>query len=67
MDNLPDEINKLEAENKAIEIALGNPDLYIDDPKKFDELTTKLADNKDKIAQMEEQWLEIQLKLEEIS
>ncbi len=67
LDNLPDEINKLEAENKAIEIALGNPDLYIDDPKKFDELTTKLADNKDKIAQMEEQWLEIQLKLEEIS
>ena len=66
-DNLPKEIAKLEEENKAIEIALGNPNLYTDDPQKFDELTSKLAQNKEKIAQMEEQWLEIQLKAEEIA
>lgn len=66
-DNLPKEIAALEEADKAIEIALGNPNLYTDDPQKFDELTTKLAQNKEKISQMEEQWLEIQLKLEEIS
>lgn len=66
-DNLPDEIAKLEEANKAIEIALGNPNLYIDDPQKFDELTSELAKNKEKIAQMENQWLEIQLKAEEIA
>ena len=67
LDNLPGEIAKLEEENKAIEIALGNPNLYTDDPQKFDELTTKLAKNKDEIATKENQWLEIQLKAEEIS
>ena len=67
LDNLPDEIAKLEEENKAIEIALGNPNLYTDDPQKFDELTSKLAKNKDSIADKENQWLEIQLKAEEIS
>ena len=66
-DNLPAEIAKLEAANKAIEVALGNPNLYVDDPQKFDELTTSLAANKEKIAQMENQWLEIQLKAEEIA
>lgn len=67
LNNLPDEIAKLEAENEAIEIALGNPNLYTDDPQKFDELTTKLAKNKDEIATKENQWLKIQLKAEEIS
>ncbi len=66
-DNLPKEIAELEAANKAIEIALGNPNLYTDDPQKFDELTTTLAANKEAIAQKEEQWLEIQLKIEAIS
>lgn len=67
LDNLPDEIAKLEEENKAIEIALGNPNLYTDDPQKFDELTSKLAKNKDAVAEKENQWLEIQLKAEEIA
>lgn len=67
LDNLPNEIAKLEEENKAIEIALGNPNLYTDDPQKFDELTSKLAKNKEEISVKENQWLEIQLKAEEIS
>ena len=67
LDNLPDEIAKLEAENKAIEIALGNPNLYTDDPQKFDELTSKLAKNKEEISVKENQWLEIQIKADEIS
>lgn len=67
LDNLPAEIEKLEQDNKAIEIALGNPNLYTDDPQKFDELTSKLAANKAKIGELEDQWLEIQLKVEEIA
>lgn len=67
LDTLPAEIEKLEQDNKAIEIALGNPNLYTDDPVKFDELTARLAANKEKIAELENQWLEIQLKAEEIS
>ena len=67
LNNLPEEIARLEAADKAIEVALGNPNLYIDDPQKFDELTSALAANKDKIAQMEDQWLEIQLKAEELA
>lgn len=67
LDNLPNEIAKLEEENKAIEIALGNPNLYTDDPQKFDELTSKLAKNKEEISIKENQWLEIQIKADEIS
>ena len=64
LDNLPIEIADLEQQNKAIEIALSNPNLYTDDAQKFDELTTALAYNKEKIEQLENQWFEIQSKAE---
>ncbi len=67
LENLPKEIAKLEQENKAIEIALGNPNLYTDDPQKFDELTSKLAQNKLELEEKENRWLELQLKAEEIN
>lgn len=66
LENLPKEIEKLAAEDKAIEVALGNANLYTDDPQKFDELTTKLADNKEKLEEMENQWLEVQMKADEL-
>jgi hypothetical protein len=56
----------LEQKNKAVEVALGNPNLYTDDPQKFDELTVALAAHKQAVEQKETQWLEIQLKIEEI-
>lgn len=64
LENLPKEIAKLEEENKAIEIALGNANLYTDDPQKFDELTSKLAQNKLELEEKENRWLELQLKAE---
>ena len=67
LENLPKEIAKLEEENKAIEIALGNANLYTDDPQKFDELTSKLAQNKLELEEKENRWLELQLKAEEIN
>ena len=63
---LPTEIEKLEQEIKAIEISLGNPNLYTDDPQKFDELTGALAANKAKLEEQENLWLELQLKAEEL-
>lgn len=63
---LPTEIEKLEQNIKAIEIALGNPNLYTDDPQKFDELTGALAADKKQLDEMENQWLELQLKAEEL-
>lgn len=66
LEHLPNEITVLEQDIKAIEVALANPNLYTDDPQKFDELTTKLAHNKLQIEEKENKWLEIQLKLEEI-
>lgn len=66
LENLPKEIEKLGEENKAIEVALGNADLYTDDPQKFDELTSKLAANKEKLEEMENQWLEVQMKADEL-
>jgi len=66
LDNLPEEIAALEKENQAIEVALGNADLYTADPQKFDELTAKLAANKQSLEEKENQWLEIQLKAEEL-
>lgn len=66
LENLPKEIEKLGEENKAIEVALGNANLYTDDPQKFDELTSKLAANKEKLEKMENQWLEVQMKADEL-
>ncbi len=66
LSHLPDEIAALEQQNKAIEVALGNANLYTDDPQKFDELTTTLAANKALIEEKENLWLEIQLKAEDI-
>ena len=47
-------------------MALENANLYTDDPQKFDELTTKLAENKEKLEEMENQWLEVQMKADEL-
>lgn len=66
LENLPKEIEKLGEENKAIEVALGNANLYTDDQQKFDELTSKLAANKEKLEKMENQWLEVQMKADEL-
>ena len=66
LNNLPKEIEKIGEENKAIEVALGNANLYTDDPQKFDELTKKLAENKAKLEEMENQWFEVQIKAEEL-
>ena len=41
LEHLPDEIAQIEQQIKAAEIALGNPNLYTDDPQQFDSLTDR--------------------------
>ena len=66
LEHLPDEIAQIEQQIKAAEIALGNPNLYTDDPKQFDSLTAALAANKALLEEKETLWLELQLKSESL-
>lgn len=66
LEHLPDEITQIEQQIKAAEIALGNPNLYTDDPKQFDSLTAALANNKALLEEKETLWLELQLKAESL-
>lgn len=66
LEHLPDEIAQIEQQIKAAEIALGNPNLYTDDPQQFDSLTAALAANKALLEEKETLWLELQLKAESL-
>ena len=66
LEHLPDEIAQIEQQIKAAEIALGNPNLYTDDPQQFDSLTAALAANKALLEEKETLWLELQLKSESL-
>lgn len=63
---LPQEIEALEAENRAIENELADPALYQQNPQRFNELSLKLAGNRQAIEDKESQWLEIQLLAESL-
>jgi len=58
-DRLPGEIEKLQAEIASAEEALHDPDLYARDPKRFAELTEKIARNRAEVEAAELRWLEV--------
>jgi len=58
-DRLPGEIERLQAEVAADEQALGDADLYRRDPKRFAELTERIARNRADIEAAEVRWLEV--------
>ena len=58
-DRLPGEIERLELEVAADENALTDPDLYTRDPKRFAELTERIARNRAEIEGLELRWLEV--------
>ncbi|MBQ7303604.1 MAG: ABC-F family ATP-binding cassette domain-containing protein [Alphaproteobacteria bacterium] len=64
---LPNEINEIENEIFYIENLLAtDTQLYINDAKKFDELTEKLEKLKSQKDEKETMWLEIELKAEQL-
>src|SRR5690348_9195134 len=58
-DRLPGEIERLQADIAAAEQALSDPDLYTRDPKRFAELTERIARHRADIEAMEVRWLEV--------
>jgi ATP-binding cassette subfamily F protein uup len=58
-DRLPGEIERLEAEVAADEAALHDSDMYTRDPKRFAELTERIARNRAEIEAAELRWLEV--------
>jgi ATP-binding cassette subfamily F protein uup len=58
-DRLPGEIERLEASIAADEHVLSDPDLYARDPKRFAELTERIARHRADIEAAEVRWLEV--------
>jgi ATP-binding cassette subfamily F protein uup len=58
-DRLPAEIERLEAVVAADEAVLHDPDLYTREPKRFAELTERIARNRAEIEAAELRWLEV--------
>lgn len=63
---LPNEIETIEAEIIKIEEELSDPNLYTENPKRFDFLSQDLVDKQQAKEDKENQWLEIQLIKEEL-
>jgi len=58
-DRLPGEIDRLGAQVASDEETLSDPDLYSQDPKRFAELTERIARNRADIEAAEVRWLEV--------
>ena len=58
-DRLPSEIERLEREIAADEAALHDPDLFSRDPKRFAELTERIARHRADVEAAELRWLEV--------
>jgi ATP-binding cassette subfamily F protein uup len=67
LENLPKEIEALEAKLLAIEAELADPETYVRDPSHFNALSHKLVETKQQIAQKEETLLELQIQVEAMS
>jgi ATP-binding cassette subfamily F protein uup len=63
---LPDRIASLQDTVRVLESRLAEPELYARDPKAFTETSVSLATAQEELAAAEEQWLELEIKREEI-
>jgi ATP-binding cassette subfamily F protein uup len=59
LDRLPGEIERLEASIAADEEALHDPDLFARDPRRFAELTERIARHRTEVEAAELRWLEV--------
>ena len=64
---LPEEIKELEKEIANLVAELSNPDLYQNNPQRFDEASSALAAKQQEKSAKEEQWLEIEILKEQFS
>ncbi|MBB4104025.1 ABC-F family ATP-binding cassette domain-containing protein [Allorhizobium borbori] len=66
LDNLPKEMEKLQADMAAREAKMADPNLFTKDPAGFNRLAGELEKLRDKLAAMEEEWLELEMLREEL-
>lgn len=67
LDTLPGEIERLQFEISRINTKLENPDLFGKEPKKFNQLAEALAERQERLARIEEEWLELELLRESLA
>ena len=66
LENLPKDIAKAEAEIAAREKRMADPDLFSKDPAAFTALASELEALRTRLAEMEEEWLELEMLREEL-
>jgi ATP-binding cassette subfamily F protein uup len=66
LENLPKQMAKLEADMKALQVKLADPQLYAKDRKAFDDATAKFAAAQAELSASEEKWLALEMLREEI-
>nr|CAD6619898.1 ABC transporter ATP-binding protein [Rhizobium sp. Khangiran2] len=66
LENLPKDIAKAEAEIAAREKRMADPDLFSKDPAAFTALASELEALRKRLAEMEEEWLELEMLREEL-
>ncbi len=64
LDNLPKEMEKLEAQATTLREKLADPDLYGKNPAQFEKISADLQKVETKLAESEERWLELEMKRE---
>ena len=60
LSQIPSKLEKLEREKQEILQELSNPDLYSQEPEKFDKLSRRSANIGKDIQQLEDRWLELE-------
>lgn len=60
LETLPNEIEKLEVSIKALEKQLEDSNLYLANPQKYNQVSTQLVNDKNKLDELLNQWLTIQ-------
>jgi ATP-binding cassette subfamily F protein uup len=63
---LPKKMDELRAKKAKLQALLDDPDLYTSDPAKFARAGTMLAEIDAELARAEEEWLELEIRREEI-
>ncbi len=66
LENLPKEMEKAEKEIAAREAKMADPNLFTKDPAAFNRIANELESLRNKIAAMEEEWLELEMLREEL-
>jgi ABC transport system ATP-binding/permease protein len=66
LENLPKEMEKVEAEIAIREKKMADPNLFTKDPASFNKLAAEMEKLREKLTSMEEEWLELEMLREEI-